>query len=327
MEGPSKRAALELDHGPPPTTLASGQRIRLTAESVRRLGKSLAIVTATTAEGEGVDCILKRSAEDGEPLIEGTRDAGRNLSTWAEKRLVTYSSRAVCWATVVRVEEKKSDRGNWQIHLDDWTVEELQRVVHSDDEIWDDADLLDAETNPHGSQQDKALRHVKFLDWILGTFSESSLKLGDGVLDVGGGKGDVCRALSARGIRCTLVDPREKHPADEPFERRVQMFDHETFEARPYSLVIGMHADQGTEHVVRYALKHNLSFAVVPCCVFPREFPNREFRGGGVNGYRTFFKYLRSLCTAAAGGASVARLDFKGRNTILYRTAAPDILL
>lgn len=36
------------------------------------------------------------------------------------------------------------------------------------------------------------------------------------------------------------------------------------------SLVVGLHPDQATDSIVDFALQHSKSFAVVPCCVFPR---------------------------------------------------------
>jgi len=36
-----------------------------------------------------------------------------------------------------------------------------------------------------------------------------------------------------------------------------------------------MHPDQATESIVDFALHFNKPFAVIPCCVFPRLFPNR----------------------------------------------------
>lgn len=39
---------------------------------------------------------------------------------------------------------------------------------------------------------------------------------------------------------------------------------------RGSSLVIGMHPDQATDGIVDFAMKYRKSFAVIPCCVFPR---------------------------------------------------------
>eukprot|EP01117_Protostelium_nocturnum_P014632 TRINITY_DN5589_c0_g1_i3.p1 TRINITY_DN5589_c0_g1~~TRINITY_DN5589_c0_g1_i3.p1 ORF type:complete len:122 (-),score=40.48 TRINITY_DN5589_c0_g1_i3:24-389(-) len=37
-----------------------------------------------------------------------------------------------------------------------------------------------------------------------------------------------------------------------------------------------MHPDQATEEIVDMGLKHNLRFAIVPCCVFAHQFPQRR---------------------------------------------------
>ena len=41
------------------------------------------------------------------------------------------------------------------------------------------------------------------------------------------------------------------------------------------SIIVGMHPDQGAEHIVDFALRNNKPFAVVPCCVYHKQFPNR----------------------------------------------------
>mmetsp|Transcript_30563 Transcript_30563/g.61083 ORF Transcript_30563/g.61083 Transcript_30563/m.61083 type:complete len:453 (+) Transcript_30563:124-1482(+) len=41
------------------------------------------------------------------------------------------------------------------------------------------------------------------------------------------------------------------------------------------NLIVGFHPDQATEAMVDLALLLRIPFAVVPCCVFPKEFPNR----------------------------------------------------
>jgi hypothetical protein len=46
------------------------------------------------------------------------------------------------------------------------------------------------------------------------------------------------------------------------------------------SLLIGMHPDQATEIIIDMALQFQRPFAVIPCCVFPREFPDRKTKEG-----------------------------------------------
>ena len=42
------------------------------------------------------------------------------------------------------------------------------------------------------------------------------------------------------------------------------------------SLVLGMHPDQAAGPIVKYAVQYQKSFAVVPCCVYSKEFPKRK---------------------------------------------------
>ena len=57
-----------------------------------------------------------------------------------------------------------------------------------------------------------------------------------------------------------------------------------------------MHPDEATEEIIKQALKYNKPFAVVPCCVFPKLFPNRQLKNGTyVRTYDQFIEYLMSL--------------------------------
>ena len=40
-------------------------------------------------------------------------------------------------------------------------------------------------------------------------------------------------------------------------------------------LVVGFHPDQATDPAIDLAKELNVNYCIVPCCVFPREFPNR----------------------------------------------------
>ena len=64
-----------------------------------------------------------------------------------------------------------------------------------------------------GGEARRQERAAVFVEWLLRTFGHV---IGDGtcegaesvVLDVAGGRGEVCFHLSLAGVRCTLVDPR-----------------------------------------------------------------------------------------------------------------------
>jgi len=90
------------------------------------------------------------------------------------------------------------------------------------------------------------------------------------------------------------------------------------------SLVVGMHPDEATDDIVRLALKHNKSFAVVPCCVFPKLRPRFFKSGKRVHSYREYCDWLVELNPAEIQRTT---LNFEGRNEVVYRksTAAGNI--
>jgi hypothetical protein len=82
-------------------------------------------------------------------------------------------------------------------------------------------------------------------------------------------------------------------------------------------LNIGMHPDQATELIVDYALRFNKPFAIIPCCVFHRTFPDRKTANGTeVVQYQDFITYL----TEKDPSIKVEFLPFEGRNKILFKT-------
>jgi hypothetical protein len=44
------------------------------------------------------------------------------------------------------------------------------------------------------------------------------------------------------------------------------------------SVIVGMHSDGATENILDAALALNKPFAIIPCCVFPKENPHRLFK-------------------------------------------------
>lgn len=65
------------------------------------------------------------------------------------------------------------------------------------------------------------------------------------------------------------------------------------------------------------ALALGKPFAVVPCCVYPSEFPRRALDGTAVSSYDQLLAYLVSK--DASGATRVASLPFEGRNKVIYR--------
>jgi len=55
-------------------------------------------------------------------------------------------------------------------------------------------------------------------------------------------------------------------------------FDHASTIVKNADLIVGMHPDQAVDAIIDSALYMNVSFFVVLCCVYSREFPNRRIR-------------------------------------------------
>jgi hypothetical protein len=89
-------------------------------------------------------------------------------------------------------------------------------------------------------------------------------------------------------------------------------------------LLLGLHPDQCTEDIIDVALRSNLSFAVVPCCVYPDLFPNRRYWISGkrkkmpVRTYDEFLKYLLQKNDEI----KMATLPIEGKNIVLYKVAS-----
>ena len=216
--------------------------------------------------------------------------------------------------------------------------------------------------------QKKIDRHVVFADWLLETYGKETLSKGTGVLDVAGGNGSLSQALVERGVPSTLVDP---HPRYSKILKKMsnggaQIHDDDKEDAnlqpklpfgviafplvgdgsdlmersedightiRNCSAIVGMHPDQATEPCVDLAIRLQVPFAVLPCCVMPTLFPFRmqkRFRQP-VRSYSAFCQYLldkkddidASLSSAEDQPRATWRFDsvnlpFVGRNKVIY---------
>jgi len=81
------------------------------------------------------------------------------------------------------------------------------------------------------------------------------------------------------------------------------------------SVIVGLHPDQATEAIVDFAIASGKPYAIVPCCVYPGDFPKRKDRlGGPVRTYEQFIRYLK----AKHDGIQEETLAFSGRNKVLY---------
>ena len=81
------------------------------------------------------------------------------------------------------------------------------------------------------------------------------------------------------------------------------------------SIIIGLHPDQPTSDIVDMALAMDKPFAVVPCCVFPKIFDQRELPcGTPVRSYEHFIEWIMSKNPLIRK----KDLGFGGRSFVLY---------
>jgi hypothetical protein len=162
-------------------------------------------------------------------------------------------------------------------------------------------------------------RFRAFADFIHNTFPGHPR-----IADVAGGRGDLSYHLHELGLDSTIVDNRPARPS--PWIHRALrkksraqgkltqlarlVAKVEDIDLHDYDLIVGLHPDEATEHIVLSAVKHGRAFAVVPCCVFPLD---------GVKRSRQDWQdYLASL----APGTKTATLPINGANVVLYRFKA-----
>lgn len=86
-------------------------------------------------------------------------------------------------------------------------------------------------------------------------------------------------------------------------------------------LILGFHPDQATDPALDLALALRIPYCIVPCCVFPKEFPTRRTASqGSVRTYSDLVDYLRNKCSQS--GLQEAFLPFHftetAKNLALY---------
>ena len=76
----------------------------------------------------------------------------------------------------------------------------------------------------------------------------------------------------------------------------------------PIQVVVGMHPDEATAEIIKYAVKHRLPFAVCPCC--------RKGRDAiGVESYQQWLTKLRQI--AVGYDTWETPLKMTGKNTVI----------
>lgn len=128
--------------------------------------------------------------------------------------------------------------------------------------------------------------------------------------DIASGKGYLQCALREQGF--VAIESWEARPGlRKRGTHRRQRFDYRTA-PRGYALVVGMHPDEATDHIIAYAAKHRVPFVVCPCCVKPSASVLH-----GKYTYATWINHLRLWAERQGFCLSTSLLPMQGRNIIL----------
>ncbi|KAI9895308.1 hypothetical protein PsorP6_019282 [Peronosclerospora sorghi] len=223
----------------------------------------------------------------------------------------------------------------WHGHPEDFKANQRRWIQKRLEKRANAANLAGDSGNPH-SKIDKTQRSHIFCDWLVESLGEEFLASGTGVIDVAGGKGDILVKLQIKkDIQTTLIDPRPmklgkyncklfaKASAAKGRSINPQLLhrlDGNTLKLLKAlfancSVLVGMHPDEVTEAIVDASLTLRKPFAIVPCCVMSRVFPDRRcWDGTPVVTYETFIKYLREKHPSVHSHF----LPFAGCNQVLY---------
>ncbi|KAG7336980.1 hypothetical protein IV203_016374 [Nitzschia inconspicua] len=187
--------------------------------------------------------------------------------------------------------------------------------------------------------RDRKERHLVFAQWLVEKFGIEMLSNGSGVLDVAGGKGELCQALLDLGVpNATLLDPDPRCKIDQvkfqviaksllgdasdltsSEDERISRL------VTTCSMMVGLHPDGATEAIIDTSLRLGVPFAILPCCFSQKLFPerkknemNKEYRD--VNHYKSYSIFCQHLLNMAPVGMrfEVENLPFQGRNKVIY---------
>lgn len=156
-------------------------------------------------------------------------------------------------------------------------------------------------------------RHIEFAALIARNFPNREAR----IADVAGGKGHLRAELFRLGYR--NVETWDKCRASQRRTHRSgyrhALFNHVT--APEYDLVVGMHPDGGTDHIVLYGARRRVPFVLCPCCVIPSAHPY-----GGPTGPKTWRgdndEWTRHLLRlAGVMDKFVTALPITGRNQVI----------
>jgi len=145
-----------------------------------------------------------------------------------------------------------------------------------------------------------------FALWIVRNFPRAK-----NILDIAGGKGQVARKLANKGKSVHVIDAKPRFEGrNHPLISYQRGWFTEDTEVDVPDLIVGMHPDEATGEIIRYATKHRIPFAVVPCCVKGRDAVN-------ISKFSEWKRKLSRMAKFKGFEVFEGLLKMRGKNTVL----------
>ena len=130
---------------------------------------------------------------------------------------------------------------------------------------------------------------------------------------VAGGKGGLRSALYLLGYRNVVTIDKRHHLAR---GRPGGAYRHLDWNNEPdnYDLIVGMHPDQATDHIILFAARVGKPALICPCCVMP----SAVTYGGRAGDFRDWIGHLKSLAARYRRRCEHFAIPITGRNEVLY---------
>jgi hypothetical protein len=136
------------------------------------------------------------------------------------------------------------------------------------------------------------------------------------IADIAGGKGFLQLALRERGFTNVTTWDKRHHLRRRKVNYRYQLFKWD--EKKRYDLIIGMHPDEATDHMILYAAKHKITAIICPCCIKP----SATFYNGP-HKYPLWLEYLKKLAVTNGLFVKEYNMSINGRRTVIVLRPYP----
>ena len=141
------------------------------------------------------------------------------------------------------------------------------------------------------------------------------------ILDIAGGGGRLSAELTKLGQNCTIVDPRTEVSDEIPrINDLFSSVDHQT-QIEESDLLLGLHCDGAVNEICTAACMYQKDFAIIACCVFPRQFKRKLNDGQEVVLREDLNKWMIEECerNGFKGELKTEQMEgFDGANICVY---------